>query len=172
MIGRAALRMGRAAGLVTIGYAVFLGFWLRDNAEPQASSPLPGWLALSVLIAVPGAVALVAVAGRSGWLLLEAGVMCLLQSFISFAGVTLPFLAPAVLLLAAASGTGRRVRAAQLPGAVTATLAWLAAWAFRLELLGGGRDVTRSGIVLVALAAVAVAAPLLLAPDPTSEAWS
>jgi hypothetical protein len=163
-------RAGRAAGFVAIGYAVVLGLWLRDNAEPQASSPLPGWIALAALFATPGVLALVAVARRSGWLLGVAGAMCLVQSFVSFAGVTLPFLAPAAVMLHAAGRSGQRRRSAELPAAAAAALAWLMAWALRLELLGTDRDGTRSGAVLIGLLGIVVAGPLLILPGSTSKA--
>jgi hypothetical protein len=162
------VRAARAAGLVTIGYAAFLGLWLRDNAMPQPSSPLPGWLALAVLFAIPGALALVGAIRHSNLLVLVAGLTCLMQSFVSFAGVTLPFLAPAAVLLwaAARSGAGTRV---DLAGAGLAAVAWLLAWSVRLEPLDAGRDATGSGAILATLATIAIAAPLLVLRRPTAE---
>jgi hypothetical protein len=59
-----------------------------------------GALAFAAVIAVPGALALLSLADRPA-LLLPAGILLIPLSVVSFAGVTLPLLIPAVMLLVA-----------------------------------------------------------------------
>ena len=59
-----------------------------------------GALALGAVLAVPGVLALLSLADRPA-LLLPAGILLVPLSFVSFAGVTLPLLIPAVMLLVA-----------------------------------------------------------------------
>ena len=76
----------------------------RDSGRLQP----PDWwvpiVAISVLLAMPGALAMVGAAAGRRAILIVAGVLCGVQSVIAFSGVTLVYLIPAVLLLWAAGG--------------------------------------------------------------------
>ncbi|HEX2274645.1 MAG TPA: hypothetical protein VHG90_12300 [Acidimicrobiales bacterium] len=77
--------------------------WLRfAGSDPplRGLEAAAGALALGAVMAVPGVLALLSLADRPA-LLLPAGVLLVPLSFVSFAGVTLPLLVPAVMLLVA-----------------------------------------------------------------------
>jgi hypothetical protein len=84
------------AGAGALGLLRFFG-GAPELRGPEAAS---GALALGAVMAVPGALALLSLAERPA-LLLPAGILLIPLSFVSFAGVTLPLLIPAVMLLVA-----------------------------------------------------------------------
>jgi hypothetical protein len=73
--------------------------------EGYGSGQLPGPaivprpVVIALLLALPAALAAVAAARGSRPVFIAAGVLCLLQSFVSFGGATLGFLIPALLLI-------------------------------------------------------------------------
>ena len=64
-----------------------------------APSIVPRPIVLAVLLGLPAALAAVAAIRGSRPIFIAAGTLCLLQSFVSFGGVTLGFLIPALLLI-------------------------------------------------------------------------
>lgn len=65
----------------------------------EAPSPIPLPMLTFLLLSIPAAVAAIAVVRRLPTSLVVAGVLALLQSFVSFAGATFGFLLPALLLI-------------------------------------------------------------------------
>jgi hypothetical protein len=98
-------RLGLGAAAIIAGYALFIAALLAglvgdlgsDGFGPPETVPRP--ILLGALLLLPAAVAVIGAVRRSPPILIAAGVLCLAQSFISFAGVSLPFLVPALLLL-------------------------------------------------------------------------
>ena len=91
-----------AVGVLVVAAGAGLGT-LRFVGEAPALRGLEaaaGALALGTVLAVPGVLALLGVGDRPA-LLLAAGILLVPLSFVSFAGVTLPLLIPAVMLLVA-----------------------------------------------------------------------
>jgi hypothetical protein len=90
-------------GLIVMGGAALAAvrFLLGTPAEQGLEGAI-GALALGTLVAVPGVLALLGLADRPA-LLLPAATMLIPLSFLSFAGVTLPLLIPAVMLFVAYS---------------------------------------------------------------------
>lgn len=93
-------RLGLVAAALVLGYGLFvalLPLMLYNDPRP------PWWIyrpiALFGLFAVPAAVAAIGTLRRVKPLLIVAGVLCLLQAYIAFSGVTLGFMVPAVVLL-------------------------------------------------------------------------
>lgn len=86
--------------VVTGGAVLALVRFSGDDPFLQGLEAAAGALALGAVIAAPGALGLLSLADRPA-LLLPAGVLLIPLSFVSFAGVTLPLLVPAVMLLVA-----------------------------------------------------------------------
>jgi len=93
-------RIALPGSAVILGYGLFvapLPFALYDDPRP------PWWIhrpiALFGLFGVPAVVASIGAVRGSRPLLVAAGVLCLLQAYIAFSGVTIGFVVPAILLL-------------------------------------------------------------------------
>lgn len=86
--------LGATALILAISAAADEGIGPPDVARP---------VALTFLLGLPAAVGLVGVWRAQPALLIAAGALCLLQSFVAFSGVTLLYLAPALLFLRAGS---------------------------------------------------------------------
>ncbi len=136
-------RLGLATGVVVIGYAIFLGA-IRAGFVPVPGSSSGdigpsdadlGALWLTVAFALPGVIAGIAAVRRSGPLLITAGILCFCQAFIAFSGVALPFVVPAIYLIALGAGTAPspHPRRAMLAGLGVFVLV-LAAWVTGLGL--------------------------------------
>jgi hypothetical protein len=96
-LGAAAIIVGYA--LVVAGIAAgLIGDLVYDDAGPPPPVPRP--LVLGALLMLPAAIAAIGAVRGCRPLLIAAGVLCLAQSFVAFSGVTIPFVVPAVLLLA------------------------------------------------------------------------
>ena len=81
--------------------------WLLPRGESfEPPQPLPLRIAVPLLLAAPGVLALIAAATGRAPVAVAAGVLCLLQSVIAFSGVTLVFLIPAVTIFWAAGDRG------------------------------------------------------------------
>jgi hypothetical protein len=133
----------RRLGLATAAVIVVYGLVVAAIPFLQGEDfPAPPWalyrpLALAGLFAVPAVVAAIGAIRGVGQLLVAAGVLCFLQAFISFSGVTLGFVVPAIVLLALGATTGtegaRPDRAAALAGILVIVLtiaAWVSLFAF------------------------------------------
>jgi hypothetical protein len=125
------LGLGMAALIVVYGLFVAAIPFLQGDRFPAPPWALDRPLALAGLFAVPAVVAAFGSIRGVRPLLIAAGVLCFLQAFISFSGVTLGFVVPAVVLLALAGSAGRdgarRDRAAGLAGILIIVLT-IAAW--------------------------------------------
>jgi hypothetical protein len=112
-------RPGLAGALIVIGYACVIGLIsaiaVEGNPNPPTLVPRP--ILLALLLSVPGFVAAIGAVRRSRPILLAAAVLCFLQSFLAFSGVTFAFLVPALLLLAVGLRGGAPVRARAVVGA-------------------------------------------------------
>jgi hypothetical protein len=84
---------------------------MRLNAgEPPELGPptlVPGPILSSILLSVPAIIAAIAAARESPLMLVIAGVLALMQSFVAFSGATLGFLLPGLLLLYLGAREGR-----------------------------------------------------------------
>jgi hypothetical protein len=131
---------------------------------------------LAALYATPGLIGLLGVVARQRWLLIGAAVPLLIDSLLSWAGVTLVFLIPAGLLVAGAT----RTRAAEVSApegrlaiggsALSALLVLAGGWAVLLGLtheacvpIPGGEScssaaVSVAGVVVGAICLVAALA--------------
>lgn len=118
-----------------MGIAVIVGGLALAGIRFVGASPAEdglegamGSLALGAVVAAPGLLAILAIRSRPA-LLLPAGIVLIPLSFLSFAGITLPLLIPASMLLI---GYGRRsstqrLGAVKTLAAVTAVLLFLIA---------------------------------------------
>jgi hypothetical protein len=91
---------------------------------------VPRPLVIALLLALPAALAAVAAARGSRPIFIAAGVLCLLQSFVAFSGVTFGFLIPALLLIllgVEGGSTTRTPKRALLAGLLVICLG-IAAW--------------------------------------------
>jgi hypothetical protein len=95
------------AGASVVAFAVAIGVLAAGQSDGNEPPDLISrGLASAVLLGAPGLVGLIgAVTGRRT-VLIAAGVACLFQSAISFSGVTLIFLVPAILFLRSATEGG------------------------------------------------------------------
>jgi hypothetical protein len=107
MMGPHARRLASIAGASVVAFAVAIG--LLAAGQSKGSEPpdlISRGLASAVLLGAPGLIGLIgAVTGRRS-VLIAAGATCLFQSAISFSGVTLIFLVPAIILLRSATDQG------------------------------------------------------------------
>jgi hypothetical protein len=101
-----ARRLAGIAGASVIAFAVAI--WLLagqyDGSEPP--DLVSRGLASAVLLGAPGLIGLIGAVTRRRTVLVAAGVACLFQSAISFSGVTLIYLVPAILFLRSATDGG------------------------------------------------------------------
>ena len=78
---------------------------------------------------IPALIATIGAIRRSHLLLMTAGALAIVQSFIAFSGITLPFLVPASLLLVlGAEGRAMPLRRRALFGGVLVLVLGVAAW--------------------------------------------
>jgi hypothetical protein len=133
-------RLGLAAAGIIAGYALFVaaisaglvGDLVGDDPGPPEAVPRP--ILLGGLLMVPAFLAAIGALRRSHPILIAAGVLCFAQSFVSFAGVSLPFLGPALLLLVlgAIRGSAETPRRAMVGGVLVIAIgfaAWMAPFA-------------------------------------------
>lgn len=133
-------RLGFAAAGIIAGLALwvaaisagFVGDPVGDDLGPPEAVPRP--ILLGGLLMVPAFIAAIGALRRSHPILIAAGVLCFAQSFVSFAGVALPFLVPGMLLLVlgASGGSAETPRRAIVGGVFVIALgfaAWVAPFA-------------------------------------------
>jgi hypothetical protein len=125
-------RLGLAGAAIIAGYALVLA---ANSANATATAGLrppetvPAPIRLALLFLLPAVIAAIGAMRRSRPILVAAGVLCLAQSFVAFSGVTIPFLVPAILLLALGArddGTGPSLRTKV--GGVVVVLLGFAMW--------------------------------------------
>jgi len=100
-------RMVHLAALLIGLYAVFVAtvpLLIYDEIRPPWALSRP--IALVVLFAVPALLAVIGARTNVRAFVVVGGVLCLLQSAISFSGITIGFIVPALMLLVA--GTSER----------------------------------------------------------------
>lgn len=119
-----------ALGVLVVAAGAALAVLRYVGGAPPERGPegLLGSIALGAVVAVPGILALVALAGRPA-LLLPAATVLLPLSFLSFAGAALPLLLPAVMLFVAYGrrSTGQAAGRGQAALCAAAVLALLVA---------------------------------------------
>jgi hypothetical protein len=110
-------RLGAYAIGIQLGLAGLIGWIVTANSD-GAPEPVPRAVALACLYAVPAAVAWFGWRAPARTPLLAAAALDLAGSVVAFSGVTLVFLAPGLMLAAAAAGVpaGQRT-ASPLAGA-------------------------------------------------------
>jgi hypothetical protein len=141
-------RLGLSTAAIIAAYAVVVGAIsaAASNLGPGVVSPpeaVPRPIVLALLLSIPAGIAAIGSMRGSRPVLIAAGILCLVQSFIAFSGVTIPFVIPALLLLviggnSAAGGASRRaavggalivalgVAALIAPFVLTQTTCWVA----------------------------------------------
>lgn len=102
-MAESARRTALVAGGATIAFSVTLGLLAQSQSDLTPPDVVPRALASTVLLGGPGLLGWVGALTRRRSVLVAAGILCLVQSAISFSGVTLIYLMPGVLLLRAAS---------------------------------------------------------------------
>ena len=150
MEARRGLDLGVLGAALDLILAAALGafLWFATNAPGDA---IPRPLILAALYATPGLIALLATRGGRPALLAAGGVALIPASFLSFAGVTLPFLIPALLMLTGAtrlrdsSGRWRVSPADLLIGALVVVLIVGGGWATLIGLTEPGCVATADG---------------------------
>jgi hypothetical protein len=128
-------RLGLGAAAIIAGYALFIaalsaglvGDLGSDGLGPPETVPRP--ILLGALLLLPAAVAFIGAVRRSPPILIAAGVLCLAQSFVSFSGVSIPFIVPAFLLFALGVSAGSaEVPRRALVGGVLVVVLGFATW--------------------------------------------
>jgi hypothetical protein len=112
------------AEIGAVGALGIVRFFAGTPAERGAEGALAA-LALAAVLAAPGVLALMGRARRPS-LLVVAGVLLMPLAFLSFAGVLLPLLIPAVLLLVAGV---RRLGDDAVAGTAPSAPLWVTIWA-------------------------------------------
>lgn len=146
------LDLGLIGALVDLLFAAGLaGFLLAATNSPGDAVPRP--LLLAALWATPGVVGLLGAYARSRSVLVGAAIPLFPAALLSWAGVTLVFALPGVLMIAGAAAipSGRRRLGAHLPGiaqgALISVLIVIAGWASLLGLTRDGCFPTAGGTV-------------------------
>ena len=95
-------RLGLAAAAIIAGYALVVAAISANATAGELRPPevVPSPIRLALLFLLPAAIGAIGAMRRSRPMLVAAGVLCLAQSFVAFSGVTIPFLVPAIVLLA------------------------------------------------------------------------
>jgi hypothetical protein len=135
--GRDPIRLGIGAAAIIAGYALVVAAISAGAHEPDELGPpeaVPRPLLLAVLFMLPAAIAVVGAIRRSGPVLIAAGVVCLIQAFVAFSGVTIPFAVPALLLLALGAEQQDRVPMRTVITGVLVVLLGLGAWVAALAM--------------------------------------
>jgi hypothetical protein len=124
--------LGLGAAAIIAGYAVVVAAIsaaaTSGDLGPPEVAPTP--VRLAAMFLLPAVIGAIGAIRRSRPLLIAAGVLCLAQSFVAFSGVTIPFIVPAILLLAIGAGGGGRSEnpVRQRVGGVAVVILGLAMW--------------------------------------------
>jgi hypothetical protein len=130
-------RLGLGAAGIIAGYSLvvagisagLIGDLVSREPEPYAVVPRP--ILLGVVLMLPAAIAFIGAVRRSRPILAAAGTLCFAQSFIAFSGVTMPFVVPAILLIALAGegpGTGGTSSGRVVIGGALVVVLGVATW--------------------------------------------
>lgn len=165
-----------AAGIALACAALLTAFMASQSNDPP-NALIPRWIVIGGLFALPGTVGLIGALRTRRAVIVAAGLLCFGQAFLAFSLVTIPFLIPAVVLLAAGvAGASPSIRGGAIGLGIV--VLGIAGWAGALGMTqqicwqAGGvagcssGQITAAGGALAAgawLAAVALAA---LAPGP------
>lgn len=140
-----------AVGADVVLAVVLFGFLVVATDWASSGDVVPRPVILAILFAAPAAVGELGRRAHRRSLLLAAGLALVPESFLSFAGVTLPFLLPAALFLVAAArlrGPGRSPRsglAGIAAGALITLLLVAAPVTVLIALTGSGCWSTATG---------------------------
>jgi hypothetical protein len=146
-------RLALAAAGIIAGLAVWVaaisaglvGDLVGDDLGPPEVVPRP--ILLGGLLMIPAFIAAIGALRRSHPILIAAGVLCLAQSFVSFAGVSLPFLVPAFLLLVlGASRSSTEAPRRALVGGMLVIALGFAAWVAPFAMTETSCWVARAGV--------------------------
>jgi hypothetical protein len=137
------------AGVSVVAFAVAI--WLLAGRSDHNEPPdlISRALASAVLLAAPGVIGLIGAATGRRSVLVAAGVICLFQSAISFSGVTLIYLMPAILFLRSATDAAGSSPSVPIRPLRVALAALLAVPIALIVILNAGI----LGVVVLALAA-------------------
>jgi hypothetical protein len=145
-------RLGLAAAAIIAGYSLVVGAIMAGLIDMGGSDEFrpPATVLRSVtlfgLFLLPAVIAAIGAIRRSRPVLVAAGVLALGQSFIAFSGVTIPFVVPAVLLIAlGASGSGAVAPRRAVIGAIAVIALGVGAWVVPLALTETSCWVARTG---------------------------
>jgi hypothetical protein len=145
-------RLGLGAAAIIAGYGVVVGavmvglIGMGGSDEYRPPTTVLRSLTLFGLFLLPAVVAAIGAVRRSRPLLVAAGVLTLGQSFIAFSGVTIPFVVPAVLLIAlGASGASAPAPRRAVIGAMVVIALGVGAWLVPFALTETSCWIARSG---------------------------
>lgn len=188
---RPGLDYGLIGALADIGFAAVLGLLLALAIDSRGDA-LPRPLVVAVLYATPGVIGLIGVLAERPWLLIAAALPLFPAAGLSMSGATLPFLAPALLMVVGATRMVGRPEvqritvASAVAGGVICALVLVAGWAVLIGMttpacypVSGGQAcgsgfISTNGLVvasacLIAALAIAVVGARKLRPDPTDS---
>ena len=123
--------IGSAAAGIIAGYALVVAAISANAAAGELRPPeiVPTPIRLAALFMLPAAIAVIGAVCRSRPILIAAGVLGLAQSFVAFSGVTIPFVLPALVLLAlGARDEGTKASPSAKVGGIAVVLLGLAMW--------------------------------------------
>ena len=124
--------LGLGAAAIIAGYALTVAVISAGGTSGELRPPelVPTPVRLAAMFLLPAVIAAIGAISSSRPLLIAAGVLCLGQSFVAFSGVTIPFVVPAILLLAVGAGGGgqRETSNRERVGGVAVVLLGLAMW--------------------------------------------
>jgi hypothetical protein len=103
-----ARRLSWIAGAAVIAFSVAIWVLARTQDPLEAPDLVPRPLASALLLSMPGLLGWIGAATGRRTVLVAAGILCLFQSAISFSGVTLIYLLPAIIFLRAATAAPER----------------------------------------------------------------
>ena len=131
---RPGLDYGLIGALADIGFATVLGLLLAFAIDSRGDA-LPRPLVIGALYATPGLIGLIGVLMERPWLLIAAALPLFPAAGLSMSGATLPFLAPALLMIVGATRMvgrpeGPRITVASaIAGGIICALILVAGWA-------------------------------------------
>ena len=182
---RPAIDVGLLGALIQLVFAVVLGGFLSGITAPTGDA-VPRPLVVFLLYAAPGLVALLGARSQRRSLLVAAALPLVPGSILSFSGVTLIFVLPAILMVAGAAGIARprvssgasRIDGAGVGVAVSiAALLVAAGWAMLLGFTrdtcsSGANDTASCGSALISIEGIAVGLALQLAALALAAWWA